>query len=635
MTGIGSPRTARLRCGLLGLLAAVGLTLAIAVPAAQARDGYVTSFDGARIVYSFFPAPGSGPGHKAPTVMFGPGYSSARANSSDPTVAALLQAGYNVLTWDPRGFGDSDGNVEIDSPQYEGRDVQALIDYIARQPEAMLDAPGDPRLGMVGASYGGGIQLVSAAIDRRIDVIAPQIAWHSLVTSLDKANTAKGGWGVLLFGLGAEGSTLPGITGGLEQQAAGFQFGRMQDPETTRAILDGLATGHFTAAEQAFFAARGPGDLVRQIHIPTLLMQGTNDTLFTLHEAIENYAILRADGVPVKMLWFCGGLTDPSIAHGVCLTNEGADRSITLHASLNWLARYLKRDTSVDTGPRFQWISQDGVLHGAGDYPLPAGSALTASGSGVLPLIPGDTSGLLIAATPAANAVSVAVPKVAAPTQVVGEPHLTISYTGNALSADGRIYGQIVDNTTHNVVGPVTTPIPVVLDGKPHTLAIPLEGVALDLTPSSSLTLQLTDGSNLYFAARQPGLVRFSSVQLSLPTVGVVAGGHVGAPRILVPQRRAVPRLRLTAHPSHTRTGCRRYAFHVIGPRRGHLRAIAGATVTFRGRRAHSDRRGYVRIRRCITHQGVYRARASRRGYRSATARVRVAPRVRRARFTG
>ena len=33
---------------------------------------------------------------------------------------------------------------------------------------------------MVGASYGGGIQLVTAAIDNRIDAIVPTIAWHAL-----------------------------------------------------------------------------------------------------------------------------------------------------------------------------------------------------------------------------------------------------------------------------------------------------------------------------------------------------------------------------------------------------------------------------------------------------------------------
>src|SRR5205085_1874465 len=99
---------------LLAIATVVAAALSVA-PAAFARDGAITSFDGTRIVYSFFPA-GSG---KAPTVMMGSGYSSSRAGADDAYVKALLADGYNVLTWDPRGFGDSSGNVEVDSPAYE------------------------------------------------------------------------------------------------------------------------------------------------------------------------------------------------------------------------------------------------------------------------------------------------------------------------------------------------------------------------------------------------------------------------------------------------------------------------------------------------------------------------------------
>src|SRR5690349_70768 len=93
----------------LSIVLAAGL-LALAASAAQARDGVVTSFDGTKIVYSFFPAHGLKAGQRAPTVMVGPGYSSGRSSDTSPEVAGLLDDGYNVLTWDPRGFGDSTGN---------------------------------------------------------------------------------------------------------------------------------------------------------------------------------------------------------------------------------------------------------------------------------------------------------------------------------------------------------------------------------------------------------------------------------------------------------------------------------------------------------------------------------------------
>lgn len=516
-------------CGLLACALPVSLfAIATSAGPARAADGYVSSFDGTKIVYSFFPDPALQAGQTAPTVMFGPGYSSARAGSTDATVKALLSAGYNVLTWDPRGFGDSGGNVELDSPVYEARDVSALIDRIAQQPQAQLDAPGDPRLGMVGASYGGGIQLTSAEIDPRIDVIAPQIAWNSLITALDKSNTAKGGWGSLLAALGAEGSSTGGVLGGLQGEPGGLQVGDMQDPRIYTALEDGLATGEFSAADQSFFAAAGPAALLAHIHIPVLLMQGTDDTLFTLHEAITNYNALKANEIPVQMLWFCGSLTDnPGVAHGQCLTPEGPDPQLTLHFELRWLARYLKRETSVDTGPGFTWISDAGTEHTTPSYPPAQAAPLTGTGSGTLPLVAGDASGGDIVASRAVNAVNVPLGVPPLGTELLGEPTLTLNYSGTATQANDRLYAQLVSNANGLVLGNQVTPIPVTLDGQAHTVTIGLEAVAADAGPGSTYTLQITDGTTVYFAARNGGAVTLSSISVSVPTVAPGASGIV------------------------------------------------------------------------------------------------------------
>ena len=503
-------------------VAAVALCALTGASTAFGRDGTITSFDGTKIVYSFFPA-GSG---KAPTVMMGPGYSMSRSGADDAYVKALLAAGYNVLTWDPRGFGDSGGNVEVDSADFEGRDAQALIDFLAQQPEAQLDGPGDPRVGMFGASYGGGIEWVTAAIDRRVDVIAPSISWNSLITSLDKNDTAKGGWGSILFGIGIEGSTAPGVLGGAQGQPNGFQFGRMQDPATQRAFADGVATGKFSAEDKAFFASRGPDYLLSRVKVPTLITEGTSDTLFTLHESVELYKAMQANGVPLKMVWFCGSLATGEgndIVHGQCLSNPGPDTKLVIGRSLIWLDRYLKGDRSVDTGPGFEWVSQDGALHGAEGYPAPQGAPLQFEGKGQLPLVPGDTSGALIAASPAANAVNVPFRAVTAATQLVGEPTLTLDYSGQAPQADARVYAQIVDTAKNQVVGPVVTPVPLTLDGAKHSLRIPIEGIALTVSPGDRYALQLTDGSNVYFPQRQAGQVTFDRIALSIPTVSAAA----------------------------------------------------------------------------------------------------------------
>jgi ABC-2 type transport system ATP-binding protein len=595
------------------LLAAAVLAaalLATAAPSALARDGFVTSFDGTKIVYSFFPAPGAGAGHRAPTVLFGPGYSSARASSSDTTVKALLAAGYNVLTWDPRGFGDSGGQVELDSPSYEARDVSALVTRVAGQPEAQLDANDDPRVGMVGASYGGGIQLTSAEVDRRIDAIAPQIAWNSLVTSLDKANTAKGGWGSLLMALGTEGSTTGGILGGLEGEPAGFQTD-MQDPRIYGAFADGVATGEFTPADQAFFAAASPARLLRRVQIPTLLMQGTDDTLFTLHEAIANYRALRANHVPVQMLWFCGSLSDdPGVAHGQCLTPKGPDPSLTLHFELRWLDRWLRRNTTVRTGPRFTWISDAGAERTATSYPPRTGQPVTGSGSGVLPLAPGDTSGELIVASRAANALNVPLATPAAGTELLGEPTLSLDYTGTAANPDGRVYAQILSNANGLVLGNQVTPVPVTLDGKPHSLTVPLEAVAADAQPGSTYTLQLTDGTSVYFASREAGALDVSHAAVSVPTVAAGASKTVATPTPTGPS--------CTSHRTvtlHVGKRVRRRLTRVTVRVNGHtVKTIRHA----RGRRTvrvhlSSARHGRVRVAFVLHRRGRHAVRRTRR----------------------
>ncbi len=92
----------------------------------------------------WFPVPTLADGATAPTVLMGPGWGSAgdtdTSEAGESTgqftirIASLGDAGYNVLTWDPRGFGESTGTVTVDSPDNEGRDVQQLLDWVASQP---------------------------------------------------------------------------------------------------------------------------------------------------------------------------------------------------------------------------------------------------------------------------------------------------------------------------------------------------------------------------------------------------------------------------------------------------------------------------------------------------------------------
>jgi hypothetical protein len=64
------------------------------------------------------------------------------------------------------------------------------------------------------------------------------------------------------------------------------------------AFVSGATTGRFSAEDKAWFADRGPAQPGASIRIPTLLIQGTPDTLFTPSEAMRNYELLERAGVP-------------------------------------------------------------------------------------------------------------------------------------------------------------------------------------------------------------------------------------------------------------------------------------------------------------------------------------------------
>jgi ABC-2 type transport system ATP-binding protein len=489
--------------------------LALCAPGAFARDATIRSFDQTAISLHFFPAEGLAAGQRAPTVLVGPGWSMPGETNQDSTsldalggvgLGPLRRAGYNVLTWDPRGFGRSGGQVEVDSPDYEARDASALIDWLAKQPEAQLDRAGDPRVGMNGSSYGGGIQWVTAARDARVDVITPNISWNSLISSLYKDGALKHGWGTILCGAG----TAASLPGGL-LNPDGVQLMRL-NPHLFNTCVNGLASGKVAPADRAWFAAHGPDILLSKVKIPTLITQGTADTLFTLKEAIRNYASLRSRGVPVKMLWFCGG-------HGVCLTGGGEAGRVE-RTVLTWLARYLKRDTSVQTGPRFEWLADDAVWRSAPDYPLPRRGALTAvTGQKLLPIAPLSPSGALIAATPAANAVEVALPAATGPAHLVGEPTLKLTYSGTAVPAQTHVYAQLVDGSGR-VVGNQATPIPVTLDGAVRTIERPLEPIAVEARAGSGYKLQITPATTLYTPQRSLGAVSFARIEVAVPIGG-------------------------------------------------------------------------------------------------------------------
>jgi len=448
----------------------------------------------------------------------GPGWSLAGDTSTDGaalfgalSINGMWENGYNVLTWDPRGFGASEGVASVNDPALEGRDTQALLDFVAAQPEAQLDGDGDPRAGMVGFSYGGGIQLTLAGIDCRVDAIVPGIAWHSLGTSLYKAETVKTGWSQIL-------------TTTVDPERL--------DPHIVSAAESGLRDGSLSDEDRDWFLSRGPGDeLVGAVTVPTLLIGGTVDTLFTLDEAITNYRLLQANEVPVAMVWFCGG-------HGTCLTETG-DTTQVATSSFAWLDRYLKGNESAPELPALDLVDQDGTrwiatelgqeleplaVEGVGTLSLTDDSV---SGGGPLDLDPADPLGGLVAnVTPTRAEVALEVQSEPLDDDVLllGAPTLTLTYSGVLPEGetDGRVFAQLIDDETGLVVGNQITPIALVLDDEEQTVEVPLEVIAHHLDAGATLTLQIVASTTAYATPLFGGELD-ASVSLSLPVADPAA----------------------------------------------------------------------------------------------------------------
>ncbi|MGU3499745.1 S15 peptidase family protein [Mycobacterium sp. C31M] len=497
----------------------------------------ITSFDGTRISVNYFPKIGLTAGQTAPTILNGP--SLATRGYTDPTQLttvlglvpglATLRPEYNVVTWDPRGEFASGGRMHLDSELFEARDVSAIISWVSQQAGTAFD-PGttgrtNPLVGMVGGSYGGGIQLSSAGIDTRIDAIVPGIAWNSLTGALYPQNSFKTSWASLLL------------------LALVVQESRL-DPEIYAGIITGAITGFLTGGQQDFLQRNSPSTVVGNITAPTLFMQGTVDTLFPLQQAMLNAAAI-ADGVPVKMIWYCGG-------HGDCLNPGDADdqSAFLVSETMNWLDTYVKNKTvgtppPVD-GPKFTWVDQLGNWYATDDLPIDPGfndpDPLVVSGGGghliIAPLLGGSGPqnkwtfplGLTLAA-PARQAVNVPVPDPVDTTYIVGTPKLTFSYSG--LGTSRHVFAQIVDRNTNLVVGNIASPIPVRLDGGRHTVSVDMEALAYTLNPGDDLVLQITDSATSFANGTAYGVIRIEDVSLDLPiatdVIPLMMGNRVGA----------------------------------------------------------------------------------------------------------
>ncbi|MGW5124767.1 alpha/beta fold hydrolase [Streptomyces sp. NPDC004069] len=329
------------------VLAGAGTWTAIASdgpPPVHRADQVMTMGDGARIDTSYFTPAAAG---RHPAVLLGHGFGGSK-NDVRQQAQDLARDGYAVLTWSARGFGRSTGKIGLNDPETEVADVSKLIDWLAGRPEVRLDKPGDPRVGVAGASYGGAISLLAAGHDHRVDAIAPAITYWNLADALFPGGVFKKLWAGAFINSG----------GG----CAKFE------PALCRMYERVAQSGRPDAEARRLLEERSPSAVADRIKVPTLLVQGQSDSLFPLGQADAAARAIRANGAPVDVDWIAGG-------------HDGGDMETgRVQARVKtWFDRYLKGDRNADTGPAFRVTRTGGVdstdgqalLRGAsgGSYP--------------------------------------------------------------------------------------------------------------------------------------------------------------------------------------------------------------------------------------------------------------------------
>ncbi|MFF2653327.1 CocE/NonD family hydrolase [Streptomyces sp. NPDC058045] len=397
--------------------------LALAVPAAQAADGdpaggkytvtplAFTVQAGGRtctVDADLYRPAGADKDHARPAVLATNGFGGSKSDSTAAIGAAVASRGFVSLVYSGLGFGKSGCLISLDDPQIDGRAASALIDFLAgtrtaddgtRVDYVTQDRAGDPRVGMIGGSYGGAVQMATAAVDHRVDALVPLITWNDLAYSLDPNNVAA-----------------PEVPGAFKWQWANgfFLIGEGQpllEPSLDPSRINSLTCLHFTTGAcdtvHTLNSGRYPADrtkamleyargvspvtYLKHVKAPTLLIQGQADTLFNLNEAEATYRTLRAQSTPTAMIWqswgHSGGMSDPAPGE-LDLAKGNLEESYTGRRILSWFDRYLLHNKSADTGPRFayyrDWISDPRSTYGTADSVPARSTRFYLSGDGTL-----------------------------------------------------------------------------------------------------------------------------------------------------------------------------------------------------------------------------------------------------------
>jgi len=429
------------------------------------------------------------------------------SRTTDPAAFAYLtDAGFGVLSFDQRGFGESGGKAHIENPDVEGKDVQAVVDLVAEQPWVQQERPGDPVLGAIGGSYGGGYQFVGALSEvrdrgaTRFDALVPEITWFSLTDSLFPQGVPRTEWAAALTAAALPTDALP--------------------PQVVQGFVEATATGNVPTYLHDFLDRNGPEWHLRQgrrLDVPVLFGQGETDNLFPLDQGLKNFSRVLTDRARSRSIFvgYNGGHTLPAVLPA------GTNLDIPL-ATADACSPTLGSPSFADLGLRFLQQNLQGRrtgLTGFGRYHL-----TTASGDRCVsvPTVAPTTAVELgeVVSTVGVGA-PVAYPVAQGPLTIAGSPTLDARLT--TIGLDNRAFlGLAVGTSPLDARIVQNNMLPIRENGiaidKPRR-GVELPSVAVDVPAGQTLFLTVAPVSDMSvgFGSRVVGAMRMKDVVVHLP----------------------------------------------------------------------------------------------------------------------
>ena len=496
------------------------LFAALPTAAAQGHEAtdqtVVNPHDGTSIAITVFRPAGASASAPVPVVLHSHGWAGSRETSATGAVKPYLDAGFGVVSIDQRGHGESEGQAYVQDPTRETEDVKAVIDYVAGLDWVQLEAPGDPVLGAIGGSYGGGYQTMTALDEiadegrTRLDALAPQITWYDLPESLAPNKVVRSAWNVVLYGAGAR--MVPDHIH--EAFAWGSATGQWPDGTLYDQPVDGVPD------LDSVFAQNGPSAFVERgirLDIPILLRQGASDNLFNFNQGYKIFQRALTDEARAESYFvsFNGGHALPNALP------PGEPADVQVGGGVDACSDFTK--TTIDFFRRvFAGVSTGGVL--------PARYNLTTVGSDTCLRADHLETHRAVPVTSLLGAGPIAVPTGAGaplqipvadgPLTIAGVPELAGKITSAAL--DGRAFFGLAIGTSptdarviHNNLIPLRRALPVT----DSEFEIELAGVVAEVGAGETLYLTVTPVSDMFFGhgSRTPGAMVLSDVELDLP----------------------------------------------------------------------------------------------------------------------